>query len=157
MNIIVSNLCVPLVLFIYPKVIGNTNWCIFNCQIMLRVLLASSCLYVVCWCITQRRASIYIDRYLNESYIWHVFYVSKHLCEFYYAIHVPNSLNSHVSSVPILMGLTSLTGMRKFNFTSVFWILSLLCWKKSLLLLLILVAIKRKPIIKLGKVLTDSA
>jgi len=51
---------------------------------MLRVLLASSCLYVVCWCITQIRASIYIGRYLNESYIWHVFYISKQLCEFYY-------------------------------------------------------------------------
>jgi len=47
MNIIVGDLCVSLVLFIYPKVIGTTNWCIFNCQIMLRILLASSCLYIV--------------------------------------------------------------------------------------------------------------
>ena len=157
MNIIVGDLCVSLVLFIYPKVISTTNWCIFNCQIMLRILLASLCLYVVCWCITQRRTSIYIDRYLNESYVWHVFYVSKHLCEFYYVIHVLNSLDSYVSSEPILMGLTSLTEMSKSNFTSVFWIMILLCWKRSLLLLLMLVAMKRKSIIKLGKDLTDSA
>ena len=84
MNIIIGDLCVSLVLFIYLKVIGTTNWCIFNCKIMLRILFASSCLYVVCWCITQRRASIYIDSYLNESYVRHVFYVSKHLCGFYY-------------------------------------------------------------------------
>ena len=30
-----------------------------------------------------------------------MFYVSKHLCEFYYAVHVPNSVNSRVSFVPI--------------------------------------------------------
>ena len=34
-----------------------------------------------------------------------MFYVSKYLCEFYYAIPVPNSLNSHVSSMPIFNGL----------------------------------------------------
>ena len=157
MNIVVGVLCVSLVLFIYSKEIGTTNWCIFNCQIMLRVLLASSCLYVVCWCITQKKDSIYIDRYLNESYVWHMFYESKHLCEFYYAIHVPNSLNSHVSSVPILMGLTSLTRTSKSNFTSVFWTLILLYWKRSLLLLLMLLEMKKKFIIKLGKDLTDSA
>ena len=92
-------------LFIYPKVIDTTKWCIFNCQIMLRVLLASSCLYVVRWCITQRRVSIYIDRYPNELYVWHVFYVSERLCEFYYVVPVPNSLNSHISSVLIFNGL----------------------------------------------------
>ena len=43
-----------------------------------------------------------------------------------------------------LMGLTSLTEMSESNFTPVFWILILLHWKRSLLLLLILVAIKRK-------------
>jgi len=34
-----------------------------------------------------------------------VFYVSKCLCEFYYAIHVPNSLKSHVSSMLMFNGL----------------------------------------------------
>ena len=34
-----------------------------------------------------------------------MFYVSKHLCEFYYAILVPNSLNSHVSFVSIFNGI----------------------------------------------------
>ena len=104
MNIIVGYLCISLVLFIYQKEIGITNWCIFNCQIMLRVLLASLCLYV-CWCITQRRTLIYIDCYLNELYVWYVFYVFKRLCEVNYAVPVPNSLNSHVSSVSIFNGL----------------------------------------------------
>ena len=112
MNIIVGDFCISLVLFIYPKEIDTNNWCIFNCQ-MLKILLASSYLYVVCWCITQRRTSIYIDCYLNELYVWHVFYVSKHLCEFYYLLHVLNSLDSYASSVPILMSLTSLTEMSK--------------------------------------------
>ena len=34
-----------------------------------------------------------------------MFYASKRLCKFYYAILVPNSLKSHVSSVPIFNGL----------------------------------------------------
>jgi len=33
-----------------------------------------------------------------------VFYISKHLCEFYYVIPILNSLNSHVSSVSIFNG-----------------------------------------------------
>ena len=70
MNIIVGDLCVSLILFIYPKIIGTTNWCIFNYQLMLRVLLVLSCLYDVCCCITRRRASTYIYCYLNESYIF---------------------------------------------------------------------------------------
>ena len=34
-----------------------------------------------------------------------MFYVSKCLCEFYFVVPVPNSLNSHVSSVSIFNGL----------------------------------------------------
>ena len=112
-------------------------------------------MFVRCVLVYHPKESINIY-YLNESYVWHVFYVSKHLCEFCYAIHVSNSLNSHEWFVLILMGLTSLTEISKSNFISVFWILILLCWKRNLLLLLIPVAMKRKHIIKFGKDLTDS-
>ena len=44
-----------------------------------------------------------------------MFYVSKHLCEFYYAIHVPNSLNSHVSMAPILMDFSDWNEQVQFN------------------------------------------
>ena len=56
-----------------------------------------------------------------------------------------------------LMRLTSLTRMSKSNFISVFWILIMLYWKRSPLLLPMLVAMKRKSIIKLRKDLTDLA
>jgi len=39
------------------------------------------------------------------NYMYDVFYISKRLGEFYYAVHVSNSLNSHVSSMPIFNGL----------------------------------------------------
>ena len=38
----------------------------------------------MCSHISDWRTLIYIGRYLNKSYVWHVFYVSKHLYEFYY-------------------------------------------------------------------------
>ena len=42
-------------------------------------------MFVYCVFVYHPKENIkYIDRYLNESYVWHVFYVSKYLCEFYY-------------------------------------------------------------------------
>ena len=145
MNIIVGDLCVSLVLFIYPKEIDTTNWCIFNCQIMLRVFI-SIIMFVCCVLVYHLKENINIHWLLFEWIVCMTCILClKTFMWIYYVIHVLNSLDSYVSSVPILMGLTSLTEMSKSNFTSVFWIMILLCWKRSLLLLLMLVAMKRNP------------
>ena len=131
---------VSLVLFIYLKEISTTNWCIFNCQTMLRVLLA--------W--------IYID-FFWMNYMYDVCFMSQNvyvnfIMQCLFPIH--QTLMYHLCQ--FLIGLTSLIRMSKFNFILMFWILILLYWKRSLLLLLMLVEMKRKPIIKFGKDLTDS-
>ncbi|RDY10587.1 hypothetical protein CR513_04876, partial [Mucuna pruriens] len=69
----------------------------------------------------------------------YVFYVLNTYVKFYYVVHVPNLLNSHVSLCQSLMGLTFLIGISKSNFTSVSWILILPFWKRNLLILLMFI------------------
>ena len=84
-------------------------------------------------------------------------YVSKCLCEFYYKVLVPNSLNSHISSVSILIGGLNLPNWNeKIQFHLDVLDLDLVILEEKLLLLMMLVAMKRKPIIKLENDLTDS-
>ena len=109
-------------------------------------------MFVCCVGVSPKGEYLYTLIVIWINYMYDLCFMSQNAyVKFYYAIHVPNSLNSHVSSVLILMSLTSLIGRSKSNFTSVFWILTLLYWKRSVLLLLMLLAMKRKSIIKLGK------
>ena len=59
MNIIVSDLCVSLVLFICSKEIDTSNWCIFNCQIMLRIFI-SIIMFVCCVLVYHPKENINI-------------------------------------------------------------------------------------------------
>jgi len=154
MNIIVGDLCVSLVLFICLKEIDTTNWCIFNFQIMLRIFI--SIVMFVCFVLVYHpKENINIHWPLPA---WIICMTCILCLKTLMWIFLCNTCSEFIeSSVPILMGLTSLTEMSKSNFTLVFWIMILLCWKRSLLLLLMLVAMQRKFIIKLGKDLTDSA
>ena len=159
MNIIVGDLCVSLVLFIYPKEIDTTNWCIFNCQIMLRIFI--SIIMFVCYVLVYHpKENINIHWPLSEwiicmtcilclkTLMWILLYNTCFEFIGFLCIICANfnGLNFFDRNVPILMGLTSLTEMSKSNFTSVFWIMILLCWKRSMLLLLMLIAMKRNPL-----------
>ena len=114
----VCNIC----LFIYPKVIGTTNWCIFNCQIMLKFYQHH---YVVCrmLCVGVSPKGehqytlivIWMNYMYDMCFMFQNAYVNF-IMQYTFPIHW--TLMYHICQ--FLMGLTFLTRVRKSNFISMF-------------------------------------
>ena len=119
------------------------------------ILLATLCFLY--WCITQRRTLVCIECLLSE-FVLYVKFMTQSINVKYVlvAISIPVSFHSHAMFVSVFNGLNFFDWSEQVQISLrcigfLIWVFKL----RNILLLMMLVAMKRKLIIGLGKSLTD--